>query len=110
MKATAIRDLTYKVTIDREENEEWAPYNHLGADYDISSVMVTVTVGDEGAFEVYRYIKILNGFRFRSNGTPGRKMSRDAFYWANSPETEEQERKFNEEALRVARAAHLAER
>jgi hypothetical protein len=110
MKATAYRDLTYKVIIDREENEEWAPYNDRGADYQIDSVAVTVTVNDEGAFKAGWKPVIVRGWRIRSNGTPGRAMGRDSLYWAGTPETEEQEQKFKDEALRVARAAHLAER
>jgi hypothetical protein len=110
MKAAAYRDLTYKVIISREENEEWAPYNDRGVDYDISTVIVEVRVDEKGVFETRWHPKVRTGWRIRKDGTPGRAMGRDSIYWAETPETKEQERKFNEEALRAARAAHLAER
>jgi hypothetical protein len=111
MKATAIRNLTYEVRIDREENEEWAPYNDRGVDYQIDSVVVDVSVSENGVFSVHDYAHVVKGYRLRKDGTPGRSMGggfNGAIYWALNPETQEQERKFKDEALRVARAAHLS--
>ena len=103
MKVSASRDLEYNVTITREPGEDWG-YATSSARYEVDSVSVTVWVSNDGVFQD-RMIRIVNGYRIRKDGSRGVKMGYHTYYPRNKHYDT-----FRDEAIRAARAAHLAAR
>jgi hypothetical protein len=104
MKVTANRDLTYRVSMTRENGENWGYTDNSGVSYQVNVVTAEVWVSDEGVFQA-RIIRISDGYRVRKDGSQGMRMGYHNYYPRN-----EQFDRFKEEALRAARAMHLASR